>query len=39
MKIVVTSAYPEDVAGAFLNSRIEHFIRKPYRFEDLVRFL
>jgi CheY-like chemotaxis protein len=39
MRIVVTSAYPEEVAGSYLESTIEHFIRKPYRFEDLVRLL
>jgi len=39
MKVVVTSAYPEEVASVFLESTIEHFIRKPYRFEDLVRLI
>ena len=39
MRIVVTSAYPEEVAGASLESTIEHFIRKPYRFEDLVQLI
>ena len=39
MRVVVTSAYPEEVAGAYLESTIEHFIRKPYRFEDLVRLI
>jgi len=39
MRVVVTSAYPEEVAAAYLESTIEHFIRKPYRFEDLVRLI
>jgi len=39
MRVVVTSAYPEETAGAHLESTIEHFIRKPYRLEDLVRLL
>jgi CheY-like chemotaxis protein len=37
MRVVVTSAYPEELAAAYLESTIERFIRKPYRFEDLVR--
>jgi two-component system cell cycle sensor histidine kinase/response regulator CckA len=36
MRVVVTSAYPKEVAAVYLESTIEHFIRKPYRFEDLV---
>ena len=39
MKVIVTSAYTEEVAGAYLESTIEHFIRKPYRFDDLVRLI
>jgi CheY-like chemotaxis protein len=39
MRVVVTSAYPEEVAVSYLESTIEHFIRKPYRFEDLVRLI
>ena len=39
MRVVVTSAYPEEVAGAYLESTIERFIRKPYRFADLVRLI
>ena len=39
MRVVVTSAYPKDVAGEHLESTIEHFIRKPYSVEDLVRMI
>jgi signal transduction histidine kinase/CheY-like chemotaxis protein len=39
MRLVVTSAYPKEVASAYLESTIEHFIRKPYRFEDLLRLI
>jgi PAS domain S-box-containing protein len=39
MRVVVTSAYPQEVAGAYLENTIEHFIRKPYRFEDLVSLI
>jgi PAS domain S-box-containing protein len=39
MRVVVTSAYPEEAAAAYLESTIEHFIRKPYRFKDLVRLI
>jgi PAS domain S-box-containing protein len=36
MRVIVTSAYTEEMAGASLQSTIEHFIRKPYRLDDLV---
>jgi CheY-like chemotaxis protein/two-component sensor histidine kinase len=39
MRVVVTSAYAEEVAAAYLESTMEHFIRKPYMFEDLVRLI
>jgi len=39
MNVIVTSAYPEEMAGEILHSTIEHFIRKPYRFEDLVQLI
>jgi DNA-binding NtrC family response regulator len=36
MKIIVTSAYPKEMAGELLQKSIEHFLRKPYRVHDLV---
>ena len=36
MKVIVTSAYTEDVAKAALQGDVEHFLRKPYKFRDLV---
>jgi DNA-binding NtrC family response regulator len=35
MKLIVTSAFGEDVAEETLG-RVEHFIRKPYRIDDLL---
>jgi CheY-like chemotaxis protein len=35
IRVVVTSAYSEDVAAQSLQGRFEGFIRKPYRFGDL----
>ena len=35
MKLVVTSAYSEEMAAASLHTTIERFIRKPYRLNDL----
>jgi nitrogen-specific signal transduction histidine kinase/CheY-like chemotaxis protein len=39
MRVVVTSAYTEEVAAEYLESKIEQFIRKPYVFKDLVRLI
>jgi two-component system cell cycle sensor histidine kinase/response regulator CckA len=39
MRVVVTSAYPEGMAAASLQTTIEHFIRKPYRLDDFMRLL
>jgi len=39
MKVVVTSAYPKEMAGAVLQGTIEHFIRKPYRLDDLMQLI
>jgi DNA-binding response OmpR family regulator len=36
MRVVVTSAYTEEMAGASLQSTIEYFIRKPYRVDELM---
>jgi DNA-binding NtrC family response regulator len=36
MTVIVTSAYSEDAAAASLQTKVEHFIRKPYRIGDLV---
>jgi two-component system, cell cycle sensor histidine kinase and response regulator CckA len=39
MRVVVTSAYTEEMAARSLQSAIERFIRKPYRLNDLVRLI
>jgi two-component system, cell cycle sensor histidine kinase and response regulator CckA len=39
MKVIVTSAYTEEMAGVLLQSGIEHFLRKPYGFHDLVQLI
>ena len=39
MRVVVTSAYTEEMAAATLQGAIEHFIRKPYRLDDLMRLI
>jgi PAS domain S-box-containing protein len=39
LQVIVTSAYPEEMAGSFLESTIEHFMRKPYEIDDLVRLI
>jgi len=39
MRVVVTSAYTEEVAAEYLESTIEQFIRKPYVFKDLGRLI
>lgn len=39
MRVVITTAYSKETAGALLQSTIEHFIRKPYRVNDLVRLI
>jgi nitrogen-specific signal transduction histidine kinase len=36
MRVIITSAYSEDMAAASLQGRFERFIRKPYRLGDLV---
>jgi PAS domain S-box-containing protein len=36
MKVIVTSAYNEVTAAASLAGRVENFIRKPYRLDDLL---
>jgi len=36
MKLIVTSAYSEDMATASLQSKVEHFLRKPYQLDELV---
>ena len=39
MKVIVTSAYSEEVAATSLGVTIEHFIRKPYGLGDLMDIL
>lgn len=39
LKVIVTSAYPEEMAGSLLQSAIDHFIRKPYQVDHLVRLI
>ena len=39
MRVLITSAYTEQMASAYLESTIEHFIRKPYRFDDLAQLI
>ena len=39
LEVIVTSAYPEEIAGSLLQSAIDHFIRKPYQVHDLVRLI
>jgi DNA-binding NtrC family response regulator len=39
MRVVVTSAYTKEMAGAALQGTIEHFIRKPYRLDNLVQLI
>lgn len=39
MRVVVTSAYTEEMVAASLQGAIEQFIRKPYRLDDLVRLI
>ena len=36
MKLIVTSAYSVDMATASLQSKVEHFLRKPYQFHELI---
>jgi CheY-like chemotaxis protein/two-component sensor histidine kinase len=35
MRVIITSAYTEDMAAAALEGRVERFLRKPYRLGDL----
>jgi DNA-binding NtrC family response regulator len=38
MKVIVTSAYGEEVVDAHYSGlRVNHFIRKPFQLDDLVR--
>ena len=39
MGVIVTSAYTENVAAETLQGRVESFIRKPYRFNDVVELI
>ena len=39
LKVIVTSAYPEEMARSFLQSAIDHFIRKPYQIDHLMRLI
>ena len=39
MRVVVTSAYTEEMACTSLQTAIDHFIRKPYRLDDLIRLI
>jgi CheY-like chemotaxis protein len=39
MRVIVTSAYREEMAATSLQSTIEHFIRKPYRLDDVMRLI
>jgi PAS domain S-box-containing protein len=39
MKIIVTSGYSAAAAASSLGRRVEHFIRKPYRFNDLIALI
>jgi CheY-like chemotaxis protein len=38
-RMIVLSAYPKDVASAYLQATVEHFIRKPYRVNELVELI
>lgn len=39
MKVIVSSAFHEDMASASLTRKIGHFIRKPYRVDKLVTLI
>ena len=39
MRVIATSAYTQEMAGASLQSTIEHFIRKPYRLDHLLHLI
>jgi CheY-like chemotaxis protein len=39
LKVIVTSAYPEEMARSLLQSEIDHFIRKPYQIDHLMRLI
>ena len=39
MKVIITSTYPEEMAGVLLERAIERFMRKPYQVYDLVRLI
>jgi DNA-binding NtrC family response regulator len=38
-KVIVTSAYGEDMAAASLQNKAEIFVRKPYRLRDLMELV
>jgi len=38
LKVIITSAYDEEMVDAYYSGlRVTHFIRKPFRLDDLVR--
>jgi PAS domain S-box-containing protein len=39
MRVVVTTAYSEEMAVASLQTTFDHFVRKPYRIKDLVELI
>jgi len=39
IKVIVTSAYGKDAATASLKVKVERFLRKPYRFRDVVNLV
>jgi CheY-like chemotaxis protein/two-component sensor histidine kinase len=40
VKVIVTSAYGKDIVEAsFRGLRVEHFLRKPFQLDDVLRFL
>jgi CheY-like chemotaxis protein len=39
VRVIVTSAYSEDVAAGSLRGPAQHFLRKPYRLADLAALI
>jgi PAS domain S-box-containing protein len=39
VRVIVTSAYSEDVAAVSLRGPVHHFLRKPYRMADLAELI
>jgi DNA-binding NtrC family response regulator len=39
MRVIVTSAYGEEMASASLRAKLDRFIRKPYKFGDLTNLI